>query len=166
MKIVTSRKLRHSALPSMNAFSEAVSEALFAAFPHWRPLARTESSEEGDSYLVVEVPALAEADVQRGLLILTSNEEITVGFDFYHSHFNGSISDGEAFGMEAALEFIQRVIAEEIAVVSWWLDEKLRGSAQIDAGASPATVTWGSLGAFNRIRVRSWRGSLNADIDV
>ena len=42
-------------------------------------------------------------------MIDTGNEEITVGFDCYHSHFDKWVGDGEHFGTQAALEFVKRV---------------------------------------------------------
>ena len=115
---------------------------------------------------MVEVTSPVTADVKHGLVVDTSNEEITVGFDCYHSHFDEWVGDGESFGTLAALEFIKQVVSERVAVVSWWRDDEWCGSAQLEAGASPAVPSWASSNSFNRIRIRSWKGSLNADISV
>lgn len=150
----------------MNTHSTTAAEALFEAFPEWRQFARTETSEDGGSYLVVEVPAPPEAKVEHGLVIDTSNEEVTVGFDCYHTHFDDWVGDGEHFGTHAALQFISQVVSERVAVVSWWFNDVWRGSAQLDGDAKPDVPDWVRKDAINRIRVRSWRGSLNADIDA
>lgn len=65
----------------MNMRALPVAEELFAAFPQWRSLARTDTAKDGSVYLVVEVAPPEKANVQHGLMINTSNEEITVGFD-------------------------------------------------------------------------------------
>jgi hypothetical protein len=143
--------------------SRIAAEELFAAFPHWRSLARNETSEGGDSYVVIEVQAPNEANVEHGLSIDTSNDEVTVEFDCYHAHFNDWTSDGEHSGTQTAIEFIKQILSERIAVISWWFNDEWRGSAHFQAGASPETSVWGADGAINRVRIRSWKGSLNAD---
>lgn len=150
----------------MDNFSLAAAEELFASFPHWRALARNEQAEDGTTYLVVEVPPPPEAHVEHGLVIDTSNGEITVGFDCYHAQFDRWTGDSKYFGTQSALDFVERIMSERIAVASWWLNDRWRGSAQLEAGASPETPTWISPGTFNRIRVRSWKGALNADISA
>lgn len=146
----------------MDPFSVATANEIFAAFPEWQPLARQEQADDGSFFLVVEVAPPAEANVEHGLVIDTANREVTVGFDCYHSHFDQWVSDGDHFGTQAALEFVKHIVNEQVAVVSWWQGEEWRGSSQLDAGASPEPPSWQT--SFNRVRIRSWKGSLNADI--
>jgi len=141
---------------SLNAASE-----LFAIFPQWRSLARTEKGEDGTEFLIVDVTPPPEANVEYGLTIDTAGDEITVGFDYYHSHFDAWVGDGEHFGTKAALGFIRQIVAEEVAVASWWKGEKWKGSTQVAAGEMPK-MTW--IADFDRMRVRSWKGNLNADV--
>jgi hypothetical protein len=145
----------------MDEFSSATAEKVFAAFPEWRALARTEQAGDGSSFLVVEVAPPLEANVEHGLIIDTSNGEVTVGFDHYHSHFDQWVGDGEHFGTEAALQFVQQILEEREAVVSWWNNEQWRGSSRLAVGSSPEVPTW--LSNYNRVRVRSWKGTFNAD---
>jgi hypothetical protein len=145
----------------MDAFSLAAANEIFDAFPKWRALAREEPADNGNSFLVVEVTPPASSNVEHGLVIDTDNEEITVGFDCYHCHFDTWVGDGEHFGTQAALEFVKQIISERVSVVSWWHDDKWRGSSQLAAGASPEQPSWQS--SFNRVRIRSWKGSYNAD---
>jgi hypothetical protein len=147
----------------MDRFSEQAAEEFLAVFPEWRQFARTEQRGDGDSYFVLEVDPPAQAAVDHGLLVHTDNEEVTVGFDFYHSHFDSAIGDGEHFGTAAAVEFVRQIIMERVAVASWWLDDAWKGSSQIEAGAQP---TDSFAKEYNRIRVRSWKGTFNADIRV
>jgi hypothetical protein len=148
----------------METFSLVAAEELFAAFPEWRALARNEQAEDGSSYLVIDVKPPPEADVEHGLVIETSNGEITVGFDCYHSHFDQWIGDGEHFGTAAALEFVKQIVSERVSVVSWWFDQEWRGSAQLEAGSASEALSWAVN--FNRVRIRSWNGSHNADMSA
>jgi hypothetical protein len=147
----------------MNQFSAEVAEEIFASYPEWKPFARVEESSDGTMYLYVEVPSPALAQVEHGLTINTDNEEVTVSFDFYHSHFDSWKVREPDFEHQAALLFVQAVLSEEVAVASWWQGQEWRGSCQVFAGESP---TPGVTQDFNRIRVRSWRGKRNEDRDA
>ena len=146
--------------------SIAAAEELFAVFPEWRALARTETATDGAEYLVIEVTPPLQAKVEHGLVIDTSNDEITVGFDSYHSHFDDWVGDGEHFGTAAAIEFIKQIVSELTAVISWWQGRQWRGSAQLEPGANSVVPSWATEGQYDRVRIRSWRGSLNADTDA
>ena len=141
-------------------------ELLFAEFPAWRSLAKREVDTDGSEYTVVEIPPPAEANVEHGLVIDTSNDEVTVGFDAYHSHFNDWVGDGNQFGTQAAIEFIRQVVEEKVAVISWWYGDQWRGSAQLEAGAPVEPPSWVGAEAYNRFRVRSWNGTFNVDSDA
>jgi hypothetical protein len=146
--------------------SLAAAEQLFAEFPEWRALARPETAENGTEFLVIEVAPPPQAMVDHGLVIDTSNDEVTVGFDCYHSHFDDWVGDGEHFGTQAAIEFIKQIVSERTVVVSWWQGEEWRGSAQLEAGAPPAVPEWATQAQYDRVRIRSWRGTFNADTDA
>lgn len=135
-------------------------EPLLTEFPAWRQFARHED-DDGHSYLVIEVPVPEAANVERALLMTTANDEVTIGFDAYHSHFDDCVGE-----FEGALEFVRQLISERVAVVSWWQDEEWRGSTTVEAGAEPGFPSWASSQRVNRIRVRSWNGTHNADVNV
>ena len=78
-----------------------------------------------------------QASVERGLLVTTDNEEVTVGFDFYHSHFDSVVGEGEHFGTATALEFVRQIVSQRVAVASWWLDDEWKASGQLAAGTQP-----------------------------
>jgi hypothetical protein len=139
---------------------------LLDAFPEWRSLVREEKDEDGSSFEILEVQPPAEANVTHGLVIDTSNDEITVGFDVYHSHFDEWVGDVTHFGPMAALEFVRQIVSERVAVMSWWKGEQWFGSTQLDAGHKPELPSWAGAPTIDRIRVRSWRGTLNADVEV
>ena len=148
----------------MDPFSLATANEIFAAFPEWRSFAREERADDGSTFLVVEVLPPDEANVERGLVIDTSNREVTVVFDCFHSHFERWRGDGDHFGAQAALEFVEGIINERVAVVSWWQGAVWRGSSLLAAGAAPKPPSWQA--ESDHVRVRSWKGSLNVDISA
>jgi hypothetical protein len=150
----------------MDTFSLISNEQLFAAFPEWRALARWEQAENGSLYLIVRVLPPTSAQVHHGLLISTSNEEVSVSFDFYHSHFYELNGDEDHLETLVALELINQILSEQVSVVSWWLDTEWHGSALLKAGALPEPPWWLDSGSFNRIRIRSWYGSFNANLVI
>lgn len=143
--------------------TQAFTAELFAAFPEWRQFSRTERAADGAEYLVVEVEPPATADVEDGLTIDTADGEITVGFDVYHCHFDAWVGDGEHVGAAAALAFIRQIVTEQIGIASWWQGQEWKGSNHVAAGMQPER-SW--PGTFDRVRIRSWSGRLNADISA
>ena len=139
-----------------------VETAFFSAFPHLRANAREERTDDGQSFTVIEVGAPLEANVEHGLVVDFSNGEVTVGFDCYHSHFE-SFYGGEDDAPTAAVQFVSQLLEERIAVVSWWRDDSWHGSAQVEVGDELRVPSWVSSESYNRIRVRSWRGTFNRD---
>jgi len=128
-------------------------------FPKWRALLRTGTADDGTPFEVLEVPAPLGSDAAAGLLVSTANGEITVGFDVYHSHFE------DWAGEAGALDLIQKIVMERVAVVSWWSGGRWCGSSSLDADAQPGMPSWAASQGVDRIRVRSWRGALNADVE-
>jgi hypothetical protein len=158
--------------------SEEFAQALFSAFPDWRALAREMTYDGGDSSLLIDVPAPPEAEAQRGLRIDIAGEQLTIGFDWYHCHFEPDewfmdpcLADEALSGAAAALEFVKRIVSEQLVVVSYWRDTAWRGSSHRPAGSPPVTEflaadlrSLGSDTSFNHIRVRSWKGTFNTEI--
>lgn len=141
-------------------------QPVLAAFPEWRRFVRVETANDGSTYEVLQIQAPVAANVAHGLLVDTSNDEITVGFDVYHSHFDDWVDDNINCGTVAALDFIRQIVSERVAVLSWWQGEKWCGSAQLEAGEEPELPSWAGAPTIDRIRVRSWNGALNADVDI
>jgi hypothetical protein len=148
---------------------------LFEAFPEFRAHAREQTPATGERALLIEVPAPAEAMTDRGLVI-ECDDEVTIRFDWYHDHFGADegiymdFGEGEEVCLDAALTLVRQLFAERLVVVSYWRDDQWRGSSLMRAGASPDTenlmANLRAVGdtAFNRIRVRSWRGTFSTDI--
>lgn len=140
----------------LDEFSNSIAEELFADFPKWRTFASAEDAGDGSYFLVVDVPSPKEADTPDGLVIDTNGGEVTVAFDYYHSHFDNWRPIDPADGYGSALELVRSILNESVAIVTWFDGEKCLGSGQVHNGELPE-VTF----AFTRIRVRSWRGLHN-----
>lgn len=110
----------------MTPFSNNVASNIFQAFPELKAFAREDPGEDGKTYLIVEVPAPIAADTGHGLTIGTLNDEVTVAFDAYHSHY--SSWDESVHEQAAALSFVEGILAEEVAVASWWRGDHCGGS--------------------------------------
>jgi hypothetical protein len=95
------------------------------------------------------------------LSVATSHGEVTVGFDYYHGHFFDQVGDGEHFGAAYALHFLSQLVGEQISVVSWWSGDELVAFSTIEDGK--ALMDEDLVGPYDRERVRSWKGTLNAD---
>ncbi len=145
----------------LDPFSREMANRLFAKYPDWRRFARAEKAENGTAYLSVTVPAPAEAHADHDLTITTSGAKVTIGFDYYHCHFHAAVGDGEHFGADYAFHFIDRLLNERIAVISWWQGNEWRAFSIREGGVN--VMPDDLVGPSDRQRIRSWRGSLNAD---
>lgn len=142
----------------LDDFSRDVAKRLFARFPQWQQLATIERAEDGSGYLRLEVEAPPESAAASGLSVTTSDGEMTIEFDYYHGHFGGQVGDG---GIEAAVRFVLDLVDESIPVVSWWRNGELVAWSTIEDG-SPL-LGEDLVGPHDHIRIRSWKGALNAD---
>jgi hypothetical protein len=142
----------------MTPFSETTIEAILAAFPDWKPFVRQERGRNGDVYAIVEAPAPAVANTADGLWITTENDEVTVWFDRFHSHFDcwEVMSNGDA-----ASSFVEDLLNERIVVASTWRGDEWLSAWPERAGDPVETPPSGI-----RLRIRSWRGRFNEDRDA
>ena len=91
------------------------------------------------------------------LWITTEDDEITVGFDAFHTHFaacDGSTSEEQSF--TGAISLARDIIAERALVASWWLEEEWSGSQLVEVGYFPERPQYVAGEAI--ARVRSWTG--------
>jgi hypothetical protein len=158
--------------------TEWVVEALLDRFPNWRATGRlTRDTRYG--VVTLEVPAPVSADVERGLCI-EAGEDITVSFDWFHTHYDPDVlhattGDADDKGLDAAsmtLALVEGIVAERFAAVSYWTGTELRGTTLMHVGSRPfdgsldekAVVGMYTI-SFRRIRVRSWQGTLDKDLE-
>ncbi|WP_370499786.1 hypothetical protein NWT09_22485 [Mycolicibacterium sp. jd] len=136
-------------------------EPLFAAFPEWRALARREVNGCGEEMVVIDVSAPAAADVGEGLWITWGDGEITVGLGDYHQHFGGWPGENFWLGEDGALAFVQGIIDERLAFATLFNDDEAVAYTMMETGELGRPVV--SDRPYNRMRVRSWNGTFDAD---
>jgi hypothetical protein len=145
----------------LDEFSGAFAKSLFAEHPDWVSFARVEMADDGETPdLVVEVPPPHPEKGISKLIVHTEDFEVTVNFDWYHNHFSWPASD--MAGSINPLTFIAEILKEDVAVASAWRHDKWAGSWAVRKGEP--VVDLANLGLFDRIRVRSWKGTFNQDL--
>jgi hypothetical protein len=147
----------------MSPFSLQVREEVMSTFPEWEEYAAEETWKDSDPYLVVTVPAPKSADTELPLRISTWDEEITVDFDYYHTHFDRWAPQPGDTRHQSAQLYVQELLAETFAVASWWQDKHCKVCGQVEPGAAPKPPV---KIAYTRVRVRSWKGNQNAAGDA
>lgn len=148
----------------VDEYSKIVIAELFACHPQWRNFTRIEKEEGKEKgYFYIEIPAPPGSDLAKPLYILTNNEEITVGLDYYHVHYNYMVGPPEASDADKALLFIEDILVENVSVVSWWDGDSWKGSAPIKYGNEPDAS--GFVSPYKKIRVRSWKGNYDRNIN-
>ncbi len=145
-------------LSELDEFSRRYGDSLFSVHPEWRKFARQQRDDRsGTVFLVVEVPPPAGADGDLPLSIFTDNEEVTVVFDCFHTHYGWPDAS-----FEDPLVLVHQILNEEISVASVWTGDEWRGSELIQPGALPEPEEWSP--PITRVRVRSWKGTDNRDL--
>ena len=141
----------------LDEFSKSVWMQIEKHFPEWMEFAQVEES-DGNYALAITVQPPSKA-VSYPLRIDTWGEEVTVSIDSYHAHFfefdGGTSAD--------AVTFVKRIIGDKFAIVSYWRDEQWCGSHMLTAEHFPTSNDEHPYA--NRIRIRSWAGSLDKDIE-
>jgi hypothetical protein len=144
----------------LNPFARRFADALFSRHPDWRLLANVDGDKA--DCLIVSIEAPAEA-ASAGPLLITADDEVTVGFDFYHSHFDWPPMFEEMDTAVNALSFIEAILSDEIGVVSYWNGDAWQASSIFERAEAEETV---HPSGATRVRRRSWRGSLNSDTQL
>ena len=151
----------------LNQFSQQIGDALFKRFPDWRNYARVDENENRDEggILYVEIPVPLESNLSGPLYILTANEEVVVGFDSDHNHFEDlRESGGSDSSIQEVLDFIVDILEEKVVAVSWWAGSSLRGATIIPSSSKPEPSE--HIHSFDRVRIRSWKGTHDRDINT
>lgn len=147
----------------MNEFNQRIAREVFYSYPEWEVLAASETWKGSGPFVVVTVPAPAEANTRGALTVSTWGEEVIVAFDHYHTHF-GKWTPAEDDGPhDAALLYVRDLLAEKVAVISWWYGNLCKACAQYLPGTALkpcSNIRW------THVRIRSWQGNLNADVSA
>ncbi|WP_175719510.1 hypothetical protein [Burkholderia anthina] len=148
----------------LEPFSRQMAEDLLSVFPDWRShfsvVARA-----GENYFDVRVPPLATS--QGGPLEVSSlyNDEVTVFYATTHRHFFSAL--GNAVEPGGAIEFIQKILDERLAVVSYiCTGDAIIRDGVFSSGPVPADRIPSANYEYyyaTSMRVRSWRGTFDAE---
>jgi hypothetical protein len=98
----------------MGELSKASDRALFSRYPEWRRyLSVLRDEETGADYLQVEVP---QEGTDRFLYLSTANGEITMGFDYWHTHVGPFLGLNIEESVAQAMTTIESFMNEETVV--------------------------------------------------
>ena len=136
----------------LNEFSRGFADRLFAAHPEWRKHVEVSTDAE---VLAIEVPS-PNALARTGLCIDTDADEVTVGFDQFHSHFFGR-GDEEIY--HDALAFIDDILSEAVVVLVYHEGERWVKSMCVDVNDP-----WPSPEPGETRVIRMWKGTLDAEL--
>lgn len=136
------------AMDGLDDFSQSFADALFAAVPDLRDHARAERG-----LLLIDIQPGPERQ-HCAFWISSDNEEITVGFGRFHTHFCWPLAD--PWPENDPIRFIQSVMADETLIEDRALDGKWIGSSILASTAEPDLrgMRPGSV-----IHIRSWSGA-------
>ena|SRR5579862_6717552 len=98
----------------MGDLSKAFILVLFSRFPEWEPHAIALRDEEtGADYLQVKVP---QEGTDRFLYLSTADDEITVGYDHWHTHIGTFLGLSVDESVAQAMTMIESFLNEETVV--------------------------------------------------
>ncbi len=144
--------------PDAVSYSERFLAFLAREAPGWRALARADDEDAGAYMVEVESP---NENASASLWISTQDEEITVGFDAFHSHFETWHFESEVVAFSEALALAKDIVTEKQVVASWWKDEKWSGSQLIARGEEVNRSE--RTPADTCLRIRSWTGKYDRE---
>jgi hypothetical protein len=140
----------------LNPFSRSFFDELSRSFPALASKAINDDNEKvlAGSLLVEFTPVASRPGSI--FYISTDNEEVTVGFDRYHSHFNWP-AEYPDWQMNP-IAFIDALIHNRILVEVWEKDGKWTGSSVIESNELPDLS---KMEPDNVVNLKSWSGRLD-----
>jgi hypothetical protein len=115
--------------------------------------------ETDSSYSLVTIPS--PANPKSPLHLFTADGEVTANFDMYERHFN-ALTNPTGGELGSAVEFAERLMREDLLVVSFWKQNEWTGSMTVERKqrvTMPDSFDKGS----NLMKVRSWTGRLDRE---
>jgi hypothetical protein len=143
-------------LEELDNYALKIMELLMKTYPSWAALAQVGAYKD-EKYLEVNVPAPFEPTL-RDLIITTSDDDLTVHFDWYHAHFGRWYkTPSEAF--DQACIFIDRILREDFIVGI----KKVGGKWVSSGGYTPDMLHEIKAGEISY--TRSWKGTYNRQFE-
>jgi hypothetical protein len=103
---------------ALDDYSAKARAALLAAHPDWQPyVSAYPDKETNSSYVLVTIPC--PSDPKRALHLYIADDEVTVSFDMYESHFSE---------LSSAIEFTEQLMREDLLIASFWKQNEWTGS--------------------------------------
>lgn len=146
-------------LEDLNPYARRFAGRLFAAHPEWGGLASPPpwpNAQHGILYVELHSPF----DARRILTITTDGGEVTVAFGEHgwHAHFGDWTGADEPTSFAEALEMIDGIVTEELALVQSYNGDTPGWSSVIAAGESC------EFGNADRLELWSWLGNQDATL--
>lgn len=112
-------------MKDLNRFSRRFAEALLGAFPWLSGHSRVDPDQEG--CLLVEYSPLPLREACT-MWISTENDEVTIGFGMFHSHFEWPVPDGDTSGRDP-LQFLRELTQDTVLIEDWTRNGQWAGSS-------------------------------------
>lgn len=139
-----------------NSFSAQFAQELRTAFPRWALRIRADSSVTPGA-LILKVPS---PNPHLGpLLIGTQENEITIGFEEWHTHFGRWSGLTQERAIPEAIQFLREITEEQI-VFLFSLEGGKRVAAEIIR-----TYELQGVEKSEDVEIRSWNGTYDAGHD-
>jgi hypothetical protein len=107
-------------LSALNEFSLLIYKLLIKAFPQWTDLIN--NSEDDEETIILKVPSSQSEEL--ALEVSTYDEEITVAYGNFHSHFGWSdVPDEKAF--KEAEGMINEIISDKLLIAEYSKEGKV-----------------------------------------
>ncbi len=143
----------------LDDFSRFALPLILTRFPEWESFASINLTADN---LEIRIPCPSPA-VTEGLWVSTADQEMTVGFHTYHSHFTDFDRPMNPNLIEAALNQASAYLHEQRGIVTWYKGEQIVGGTCVNLpveGDLPRMflqypITHGTL--------RSWTGRFDRD---
>lgn len=113
------------------------------------------NNERDDTYAYIDIPC--PSDAESNLWISTYSDEITVGFDYFHCHFE--YIDNHEDDYDEAIKMIREIINEDIINITGTREGNLAFSGFI----KPEDITSMEIDydSYDAINIKSWRDTFN-----
>lgn len=144
----------------IDPYSQKQKDRLTQLRSNWLPFFGEYPYRNGQgNYFLVTIPSGGNPSVN--LFLDAADEEITVSFGFWESHYpNPSEPDNDE--LESALAEVERIQREEHLIASYWHGEKWVGSRIVGPG-DPLEMR-GFAEEATLVKVLSWSGRLNREV--
>jgi hypothetical protein len=149
----------HLIVINMQNLSHKTLSALLKQYPDWEEFVTGEL--EG---IIIDVPALQNPSMHKGLFIRSDEAGIEVNLGDDHDHFFPWDYDSDELLIEDTCEFVRDVVEEKIVSASFKNGDAWIGSCWLEP-QEDARTAW-KFGKATFVRLKSWRGTYDQEINL